>query len=175
MSMNMVDGVDFDFECECIWILHAPGTSGDLIGSIIDKHYINTGSNYYGIDDNGQVMFLPIDYKIESRQLHKFNNMFLYSLADNMASRNLNYSLLDNVIFTSHRNDYNEILSNFKKAKIINITNETDIETNIINRLSKIKNGGDGHKVKNKYPIKNKRIFNIRFADISKEETFERD
>ena len=62
-SRNFVDNVNFTKNDECIWIVYPPGASGDLLASIINRHYISTGCDYFGIDDRGQVIFRPSDYK----------------------------------------------------------------------------------------------------------------
>lgn len=173
MPMNMVDGVDFTANDHCVWIMHTPGACGDLIASIINCHYINTGCDYFGIDDNGQVMFLPADYKLSSRNDGTFSNEFFYSVADNLSNRNLNYSLLDNIIFTSHARNHLNIIKTFPKSKIINITHTSPQEKNIINAMSELKNSSSIKRDEN-LAIEHKQILNIRFSDIFNEVQFEK-
>jgi hypothetical protein len=54
-SRNFVDNVNFSAADPCIWVVYPGGASGDLLISIIDKHYLRTGCEYYGIDDSGRV------------------------------------------------------------------------------------------------------------------------
>jgi len=172
MPMHMRDNVSFTFDDKCIWVLHPPGASGDLIASIIDKHYIATGCQYYGINENGQVIFYPADNKLYTRGISDFDDSFLYKVGDTLGERNLTYGLLDNIIFTSHDLNHKKILERFKQAKIINIYNETQEETDLINRMSTLKNNVESREII-RLPIDNKRILNIDFKDIFIEEKFE--
>ena len=63
-SQNFIDGVDFTRHDPCIWNVYPQGASGDLLASIINCHYGRTGSDYFGINNHGQVIFRPSDYKI---------------------------------------------------------------------------------------------------------------
>lgn len=125
-SRNFVDNVNFSKDDPCIWNVYPAGASGDLLASIINCHYGNTGSNYYGINNNGQVIFRPTDCKITNNRQESnsplFDEQHFYDIAESLGQRNLNYSLLDQVIFSCHmyRNtNIKQILSNFPKSKII--------------------------------------------------------
>jgi hypothetical protein len=128
---NFVDGVDFTKNDPCIFVVYPAGAAGDLLISIIDKHYLRTGCEYYGINENGRVMIYSTDYEmididIELQQpgTFEFNQQWFYNLSDKLAERNLNYSLLDQVIFGCHLHrtkDIMNILNTFSKAKVINI------------------------------------------------------
>lgn len=124
-SRNFVDGIDFTHNDPCIFVVYPSGAAGDLLISIIDKHYLRTGCEYYGIGDNGRVHMFTTDY--ESMDLHRhyeFNNQWFYNLATNLGNRNLNYSLLDQVIFGCHMYQGSQvqyILDTFPHAKIIRI------------------------------------------------------
>jgi len=140
-SRNYVDGVDFTKNDPCIFVTYPPGAAGDLLISIIDKHYLRTGCEYYGIADNGRVYMFTADY--ESMDLHKnykFNDQWFWDLAENLGNRNLNYSLLDQIIFGCHMHNPEQtqyILDTFPNAKIINI-NAIDQQGNEL--LSFLKN-----------------------------------
>jgi hypothetical protein len=190
MSKNMVDGVDFTADDLCIWVLHLPGACGDLIGAIINNHYINSGCNYYGINDNGQVIFLPTDYKTCTRNgydnVTDYNDKFFYGIADSLGARNLNYSLLDNVIFTHHIYLYNDVLSiinKFPKGKFIRIVYETQDEKDIIDIMAAIKNSAHEPSIVPNEPtivpnevnaVLDQRLLDIRFSDLFEEEKFEK-
>ena len=71
--------------------------------SIIDKHYLRTGCEYYGIADNGRVHMFTTDYEsIDLKNICVFDNKFFNMVAESLGNRNLNYSLLDQVIFGTH-------------------------------------------------------------------------
>ena len=94
-SSNFVDGVDFTRNDPCIFVVYPAGAAGDLLISIIDKHYLRTGCEYYGIDDNGRVHMFTSDYELmDKHRRYTFNDQWFYDLADNLGNRNLNYSLL---------------------------------------------------------------------------------
>ena len=124
-SRNFIDRVDFTRNDPCIFVVYPPGAAGDLLISIIDKHYLRTGCEYYGIADNGRVHMFTSDY--ESMDLYKnytFNDQWFYDLAENLGNRNLNYSLLDQVIFGCHMYQdlqIQRILDTFPQCKIIRI------------------------------------------------------
>jgi hypothetical protein len=128
-SRNFVDGVDFTKDDPCIFVVYPGGAAGDLLVSIIDKHYLRTGCEYYGINNTGRVMIYTTDYEMIDIELKKnktvdFNQQWFYNLSDKLSERNLNYSLLDQVIFGCHlytAENIKYILNTFTKAKIINI------------------------------------------------------
>jgi len=124
-TRNFIDLVDFTKNDPCIFVTYPAGAAGDLLISIIDKHYLRTGCEYYGIADNGRIHMYTTDYEVMDQfHSYEFNDQWFYSLAEKLGSRNLNYSLLDQVIFGCHMYDDNQIqyvLDTFPKAKIINI------------------------------------------------------
>lgn len=124
-SRNFVDGVDFTRNDPCIFVVYPSGAAGDLLISIIDKHYLRTGCEYYGIADNGRVHMFTTDYEsIDLHNHYEFDDQWFYNLADNLGNRNLNYSLLDQVIFGCHMYQESQvqyILDTFPNAKIVRI------------------------------------------------------
>lgn len=125
-TKNFVDNVNFSRDDPCLWNVYPSGAGRDLLASIINCHYGNTGSNYYGINDNGQVIFRPSDYKITNLRQQSnsplFDDQHFYDIADSLGQRNLNYSSLDQFIFSCHlcsEANIQKILSTFSNAKII--------------------------------------------------------
>ena len=146
-SRNFVDGVDFTKNDPCIFVVYPAGAAGDLLVSIIDKHYLRTGCEYYGISDTGRVMIYTTDYEMIDIELKKtktvdFNQQWFYNLSDKLGERNLNYSLLDQVIFGCHlysAENITYILNTFPKAKVINIYPKDITGSTIIANLGNIK------------------------------------
>jgi len=145
-SRNFVDGVDFTANDPCIFVVYPAGASGDLLISIIDKHFLRTGCEYYGIDHRGKVHLYSSDYEIidiaKTNGVLKFDSQWFYNFADKLASRNLNYSLLDQVIFGSHLYKDHQIkliLDTFPKCKIIRILPKDSEGEGILNFLAKYK------------------------------------
>jgi hypothetical protein len=124
-SRNYINGVNFTRDDPCIFITYQSGAVGDLLMSIVDKHYLQTGCEYYGIADNGRVHMFSTDYEMmDLDQRYEFTDQWFYDLASQLGSRNLNYSLLDQVIFGCHMDrpyQTQTILDTFPNAKIINI------------------------------------------------------
>jgi len=124
-SRNFIDGVDFSKNDPCIFVVYPGGAAGDLLISIVDKHYLRTGCEYYGISDTGRVHLYTADYEqLDLRQRYVFDDQWFYDLADKLSERNLNYSLLDQIIFGCHMfkdDQISYILDTFPKAKVINI------------------------------------------------------
>jgi len=147
-SRNFVDNVNFSAADPCIWVVYPGGASGDLLISIIDKHYLRTGCEYYGIDDSGRVKLYTTDYEtidnnhqITGQTL--FNDQWFFDLAEKLGERNLNYSLLDQVIFGCHLyppSYINNILKTFPQSKIINIYPKDKKGLNLIKILGSYKN-----------------------------------
>lgn len=149
-SRNFVDGIDFTRNDPCVWVVYPGGAAGDLLISIIDKHYLRTGCEYYGINDRGRVKMYTTDYEMIDRDIldnkpFVFDEQWFFNLADNLGQRHLNYSLLDQVIFGCHLHlpaDINCILETFPQAKIINIYPKDKKGLNLIKMLGayKVKN-----------------------------------
>ena len=125
-SSNFIDGVDFTKADPCLFVVYPAGASGDLLISIINNHYLRTGCEYYGINNKGRVMMYTTDYEfIDQYRDYSFNDEWFYRLASKLAERNLNYSLLDQVIFGFHMykdSDIDHLLDTFPNAKIIRIS-----------------------------------------------------
>lgn len=181
-SRNFVDGKNFTRDDPCIFVVYPPGAAGDLLISIIDKHYLRTGCEYYGIADNGRVHMFTTDYEsMDLYQHYKFNNQWFYDLATNLGNRNLNYSLLDQVIFGCHMHQESQvqyILDIFPHAKIIRIMPTDQNGLNLIKWLSeyKLKNTAmpDISPVKNFTPSEftHQRVFNLPFGSLFNEESY---
>lgn len=126
-SKNFIDGLIFTREDPCVWVVYPAGAAGDLLIAIIDKHYLRTGCEYYGINDRGRVMIYTSDYEaidLSKKDQIEFNDQWFYDFADQLGDRNLTYSMLDQIIFGCHLhqpNSIKKILDNFSQAKIINI------------------------------------------------------
>jgi hypothetical protein len=146
-SRNFIDGVDFTRDDPCIFVVYPAGAAGDLLISIIDKHYLRTGCEYYGISDSGRVMIYTTDYEAIDIELEHtgqvtFDQQWFYDLAEKLGQRNLNYSLLDQVMFGCHlhkEEQIKQILDNFSQAKIINIHPKDAAGQDLINELRSIK------------------------------------
>jgi hypothetical protein len=178
-SRNFVDGVDFTQNDPCIFVVYPAGAAGDLLISIIDKHYIRTGCEYYGIDDNGRVHMFTTDY--ESLDLNKkyiFNQQWFYDLASSLGSRNLNYSLLDQVIFGCHMHRPQQIqyiLDTFPKCKIIRIAPVDETGNNLISSLAKIKINPDKNLMPEKSNLEivnHDRVLTVPFGALFTEELY---
>jgi len=165
-SRNFVDGVDFTKDDPRIFVVYPSGASGDLLISIIDKHYIRTGCEYYGISDTGRVHMFTTDYEdLDLDCKYKFNQQFFYTLAENLGNRNLNYSLLDQVIFGCHMWEDHQvqyILDTFPKAKIIRILPKDQTASDIILSLKSKKLEVKG-RVK---PVIDTKIDSLRVLEI---------
>lgn len=146
---NFVDGINFTAQDPCIWNVYPPGASGDLLASIINCHYGRTGSDYFGINEHGQVIFRPSDYKITNIRSQSFQPLFdesyFFDIADSLSNRNVNYSIHDQFIFSCHlhqKQHINTILKTFPKCKIIRTYLTDSHGKEIITFMSKLKNSG---------------------------------
>jgi len=130
----------------CLFVVYPPGASGDLLISIIDKHYLRTGCEYYGINEQGPVHLYTTDYKLtvltkNSNDL--FTEQWFFDFNDSLARRRLSYALLDQVIIGCHlyrRADQQQILDSFPQAKIINIVPESSQQRSMIKYQTMLKN-----------------------------------
>ena len=148
---EVVDGIDFGPSHPCTWVVYPPGCAGDLLASIINFHYVETGSRYKGITSDGKVIFRSSDMKISNLRMQdnvlKFDNQFFYDLADSLATRYLNWSKMDHFIFANHcyTDQYVQtILDAFTNCKIIQLLPRTVGELAIIKWLSRFKNTPQG-------------------------------
>jgi len=186
-SRNMIDGDDFTRDDPIIWIVYPPGAAGDLLISIIDKHYLKTGVEYYGITDSGRVMVYSSDYEMidfNNGNYYNFTDKWFYEFADILGNRNLNYSLLDQVIIGAHMHTpekIQDILNTFNKCKIINIYPYDFFGRQIINTLAHTKLNNEIIELDytNNNSLSNKlnsdpRIINIPFGCLFNEELFEK-
>ena len=148
-SGNYQDGVDFSPNDPCIWNVYPPGASGDLLASIVNAHYGRTGSDYFGINENGQVIFRPSDYKITNMRNHQkqtlFDDQYFFDIADSLGSRNINLSMCDQFIFSCHLHQNRQIkviIDKFPRCKILH-TYPVDLHgKKIIHFMSQLKNAG---------------------------------
>ena len=171
-TRNFVDGVDFTKTDPCLFVVYPGGAAGDLLVSIIDKHYLRTGCEYYGISDRGRVMIYTTDYEIIDIEIKntgqvKFDQQWFYDLADKLSERNLNYSLLDQVIFGCHLYkpaQIKQILDTFEQAKIINIYPKDEIGVNLINTLASIKLGSKNAQLFDSMIFQHPRVLNVPFG-----------
>lgn len=173
---NFVDGVEFSKHDECIWNVYATGASGDLLASIVNAHYGRTGSDYFGINDNGQVIFRPSDYKLTNLRHYNnrplFDDQHFYDISDSLGSRNLNYSLLDQFIFSNHLHQPHEIehiLATFPKARIINTYINDVSGSELVKFMSKLKNNGSHGGGLITEPVAHSRVLNIPFGALFNE------
>ena len=172
-SRNFIDCVDFTKDDPCIFVVYPAGAAGDFLISIIDKHYLRTGCEYYGIADNGRVHMFTTDY--ESMDLHKirvFDDKFFNMVAESLGNRNLNYSLLDQVIFGTHMwhdTEVELILRTFPKAKVIRIMPQDQAGHDIITAMVQKKlnpNVTLGNSVMYQTKINNQRVLEIPFGSV---------
>ena len=190
-SRNYVDGRIFTRDDPCVWIVYPSGAAGDLLISIVDKHYLRTGCEYYGINDRGRVMLYTTDYEmidiaLANNQPIEFNDQWFYDLSDQLGSRNLTYSMLDQVIFGCHLNrssDIKHILDNFNQARIINIYAQDSLGDFIIRNMSRFK-------LKSRTPedilaeyqetdyqpdiVQHERVLNVPFGFLFSRESYDR-
>lgn len=173
-SRNFIDGVNFTRDDSCVFVVYPAGAAGDLLISIIDKHYLRTGCEYYGISDSGRVMIYTTDYEVMDISLEQtgqvtFDQQWFYDLAEKLGQRKLNYSLLDQVIFGCHlyrEEQIKQVLDNFSRAKIINIYPKDKPGLHLINKLRsiKLKNSSDQNQELSSGVFCHDRVLNIPFG-----------
>jgi len=178
-SRNFVDDVNFTKDDPCIFVVYPAGAAGDLLIAIIDKHYLRTGCEYYGISDSGKVHLYTTDYdKLDLDQDYKFDQQFFWDLAENLGNRNLNYSLLDQVIFGCHMwqdNQVEYILDTFSKAKVIRIMPQDQEGHDIIKAMKHKKlnpNAILDKSVMYQTEMNNARVLEIPFGSIFNQTNF---
>lgn len=144
---NFVDGVGFDASQPCVWVVYPPGCAGDLLASIVNFHYVETGAKFRGITDRGQVIFRPSDQKysnqLSNRKQLNFNSAFFFKIADILSSVNLNWSRMDQFIFSNHcfsEPSIQYVLNTFENCKIIRLLPKTQHEQKIVYWLAQYKN-----------------------------------
>jgi hypothetical protein len=133
----------------CVWVVYPGGAAGDLLSSIINYHYVNTGAFFKGVDANGRAIFQSTDDKLVNFILQDnydqliINEKFFLDINRTLSEKNTNYSCLDQFIFSNHAfraNNISIILDNFPKCKIIRILPKTLFEKKIIKWLGEYKN-----------------------------------
>jgi hypothetical protein len=154
-SINYTDrGKNFEKDSQCVWVVYPPGAAGDLVSAIINSHYIETGSRYFGISESGQVIFRPSDNKITNsymntyKELPVFDPQWFCKLADQLSEKNLSVSLLDQYIFSCHAyktKDIEQIKESFPNSKIINIFCDNIQGSAIMKQMSNLKNNTSTH------------------------------
>jgi len=83
-----------------------------------------------------------IDIELKKTKTVGFSQQWFYNLSNKLSERNLNYSLLDQVIFGCHlytAENITYILNTFPKAKVINIYPKDITGSTIIANLMNIK------------------------------------
>ena len=170
-SRNFVDGLNFTKNDPCIFVVYPSGAAGDFLISIIDKHYLRTGCEYYGIADNGRVHMFTTDYEsMDLKNIRVFDNKFFNMVAESLGNRNLNYSLLDQVIFGTHMwrdTGVELILGTFPKAKIIRIMPQDQTGHDIIKAMVQKKlnpNGTTSKSLMYQTKINDPRVLEIPFG-----------
>lgn len=190
-SRNYIDGLIFTRDDPCIWVVYPAGAAGDLLISIIDKHYLRTGCENYGINDRGRVMLYTTDYEMidiasRNKQRVEFNDQWFYDFSDQLTNRNLTYSMLDQVIFGCHLyrpQDIQHILDNFSQARIINIYAQDSLGDFIIKNMSKFKlRSQDPAEIMATYQeidynlelIQHERVLNVPFGFLFSRDSYDR-
>ena len=180
-SKNYVDGLTFTRDDPCIWVVYNGGAAGDLLISIIDRHYLRTGCEYYGVNDHGRIMLYTTDYEmidiaLEKNKSIEFDDQWFYDFSDQLGNRNLTYSMLDQVIFGCHMytpQRIQHILDNFSQAQVINIYTQDSLGDFIRANMSRFKLAyQDPVEIMNEYQetnyqvniIQHKRVLNIPFG-----------
>jgi hypothetical protein len=190
-SINFIDGLIFTRDDPCLWVVYPSGAAGDLLIAILDRHYLRTGCEYYGIDDRGRVMIYSSDYEmidiaLANNQSIEFNDQWFYDFSDQLGNRNLTYSMLDQVIFGCHLyrpQDIKKILDNFKQARVINIYPQDRLGDFIIRNMSNFKlRSKDPEKIMASYQktdyqidiIQHERVLNVPFGFLFDRSSYDR-
>jgi len=184
LYLNNKSQNEFTRNEDCVWIVYPPGSAGDLLSSIINKHYSNTNTQDFGINELGQVMIIQTDGKVVNNVYNKPNHIDCNELLVNdtnkqISNNNSDYSKLDMVLYCNHAwedNKVKNILEYFPKSKIIRIVIQDKKDSNLIKTLNEAK------KKKNNIPtsdytidnvLTHKRLLNIPFAQMWKKDTFD--
>jgi len=183
---HFVDGVEFNPQSSCVWIVYPAGCAGDLLSSIVNFHYAETGAKYRGITAKGQVIFRPSDMKYTNhRKNFAIDQQFFYDINTALGAVNLNVSKMDQFIFSNHwYSEYRlqSVLNTFPNCKIIRLLPRTTFEQSVTTWLSQFKNTdiGDhqlepiqdnvelGHQLITNDP----RILTVYFGDLIHREKF---
>lgn len=190
-SRNYIDGLIFTRNDPCIWVVYPAGAAGDLLISILDKHYLSTGCEYYGINEHGRVMLYTSDYEmidiaLTNHRSIEFDDQWFYDFSNQLSRRNLTYSMLDQVIFGCHLyRPYNiqKILDNFSQARIINIYPQDRLGDLIINNMSNVKlKFQDPAEIMTKYQevdyqpdiVQHEQVLNVPFGFLFNRSSYDR-
>jgi hypothetical protein len=171
-SANFIDNVNFTKNDPCIFVVYPPGAAGDLLISIIDKHYLRTGCQYYGINNNGKVMLYTtdndlIDIELKQSKNVVFDQQWFYNLSNQLSQRNLNYSLLDQVIFGCHLfrdQQITYVLDTFSQAKVIQIYVKDQQGHSLIEQLQRHKLNTSPSRLLVNKPFVNERVLPVPFG-----------
>lgn len=177
---NFVDGVEFGPQSPCVWVVYPAGCAGDLLSSIINFHYTETGARYRGITSKGQVIFRPSDMKYTNHYKNPtINQQFFYDINAALGNINLNVSKMDQFIFSNHWHDASRlqtVLSTFPNCKIIRLLPRTTFEHSVITWLSQFKNTHPGNQefvpvqvdteIDYRSTISDSRILTVYFGDL---------
>lgn len=144
---NHISGLIFTCNDPCVWVVYPGGAAGDLLISILDKHYLRTGCEYYGINDQGRVMLYTTDYEmidkaLETNQPIEFTDQWFHDFSGQLGNRNITYGMLDQVIIGCHLyrpQDIEKILDAFGQARIINIYTKDSLGKSIVQNMAKVK------------------------------------
>ena len=181
-SRNFKDNVNFGKDDPCIFVVYPPGASGDLLLSIVDKHYLRTGCEYYGIDQQGKLHFYSTDYEIidmrPDTQIFEFDQQFFWDLSASLGNRNLNYSLLDQVLFGCHMaqdHQVESIIDTFPKALVIRITANDQTGTDImfeqmIHKLNPPEDIIEKHK--RDHQFRHERVLELKYGTMFNEQSY---
>lgn len=191
-SRNFIDGLIFTRDDPCLWIVYPAGSAGDLLISVLDKHYLRTGCEYYGINDRGRVMLYTSDYDMIHLRLEKekqitFDEQWFYDFSAQLGERNLTYSMLDQVIFGCHMYrpmQISQILENFPQAKVINIYPKDTLAAYILRSMAsfKLRDHPISSDTLSSVPcqpipnnlIKHERVCNVPFGFLFSKNTYDR-
>jgi hypothetical protein len=182
LHMNSKSQKQFSRNDSCVWIVYPPGSGGDLLSSIINKHYSNTGTNDFGINKLGQVMIVQTDGKVVNIKYNNqkdlvCNESLINDTNKHISTLNSDYSKLDMVLYCNHAwqdNKVKKILEYFPNSKIIRIVVKSKKDNNLITNLknSKHKYIANADSTINNV-LEHERLLNIPFAEIWKKETFD--
>lgn len=145
------DFVDFDADSPCVWVVYPAGGAGDLLASLINFHYIETGAKFYGITHTGQVVFRPSDQKLtnikyinlKNGKLLDISSQFFFDIAEELSKLNISYSKFDQFLFSNHafhRCSIEKILTTFSGSKIIRILPNSEDEYRVCKWMYYYKN-----------------------------------
>jgi len=179
------EDIEFNKDSECLFIVYHTGAGGDMLTSIIDKHFINTGCVYKGITENGKIQICSSDHEATDVNLCNtgvvFDDKWFYDINENFYDLT-SYSRLDYVIIACHlyrEHQIDLILNTFPNAKVIKLVsanrieesfNEFQLQYKLNNTISTIDLTNN-----NAYdlPYDHHRVLNIQWKDLWQEDTFE--